>query len=128
MAQATKTVLAYRDRLQRWKKEHAPQSMEEEWYPLFCEALRQEAWIEYFLDELLFCSKEQFKEIKECCSEEVLKIGKRLEQSVGGNDGRNRESQLNDGSDRQRPDKADEEELRAGVSGGSDFEGCVSIE
>ena len=48
----------YRNQLYRWKTEHAPKSLEEEWHPLFCEALERITRVNYLLDILLFGSLE----------------------------------------------------------------------
>ena len=40
--------------LRRWKRDYAPKTQEEEWNPLFVEALQKQAHVEYLLDVLLF--------------------------------------------------------------------------
>ena len=45
-------LLEYRSLLRDWEKRYAPQSMDEEWHPLFCEALDKKDYIDYLLDEL----------------------------------------------------------------------------
>lgn len=39
--------------LRRWKEEYAPRRPDEEWHPLFTEALSRESHVEYLLDVLL---------------------------------------------------------------------------
>ena len=39
--------------LQDWKEQYAPQPSDEEWHPLFCEALQKIDYVEYLLDELI---------------------------------------------------------------------------
>lgn len=82
---AWEVLLEYRSLLRDWEKRYAPQSMDEEWHPLFCKALDKKDYIEYLLDELMLCSKDQFEEMRSCCGKEVEKIGERLGQLAGGN-------------------------------------------
>ena len=44
----------YRNLLRRWKRDYAPKTPEEEWHPLFVEALQKQSHVEYLLDVLLF--------------------------------------------------------------------------
>ena len=39
--------------LRRWKRDYAPKTPEEEWHPLFVEALQKQSHVEYLLDVLL---------------------------------------------------------------------------
>ena len=81
---AWRILTEYRSLLREWEKEYAPQSMDEDWHPLFCEALRKKDYIDYLLDELMLCSKDQFKEMKDSCGKEVEKIEKRLGEVAAG--------------------------------------------
>lgn len=80
----------YRSLLRDWEKRYAPQSMDEEWHPLFCEALDKKDYIDYLLDELMLCSKDQFEEMRNNCGKEVDKIDERLERYVRENDSKDR--------------------------------------
>lgn len=84
--QAGDVLLEYRSLLRDWEKRYAPQSIDEEWHPLFCEALDKKDYIDYLLDELMLCSKDQFEEMRNSCGKEVEKIGERLERYVREND------------------------------------------
>ncbi|MDO4976510.1 MAG: CHC2 zinc finger domain-containing protein [Eubacteriales bacterium] len=79
---AVRILLQYRDLLKVWETQYAPKNMDDEWHPLFCEALNQKNYIEYLLDELLQCSKAQFMEMKNCCRKEVDRIEKRLSEAL----------------------------------------------
>ena len=83
-------LLEYRSLLRDWEKRYAPQSMDEDWHPLFCEALNKKDYIDYLLDELMLCSKDQFEEMRNSCGKEVVKIGERLERYVRENGGKDR--------------------------------------
>lgn len=50
---AEDVLLRYREWLRFWEQFHCPETMEEEWHPLFCEALNKKSWIDYLLDELM---------------------------------------------------------------------------
>ena len=51
---AVDVVIAYKWKLKDWQMRFASKSMEdEEWHPLFVEALRNKDRIEYLLDELM---------------------------------------------------------------------------
>lgn len=48
-----KSLSDYLHLLKEWKIKYAPKSMDEEWHPLFCEALNNIDQTEYLLDTLL---------------------------------------------------------------------------
>ena len=66
--------------LREWQEQYAPHSAEEEWNPLFCEALEKKAYIEYLLDVLLYAPLSERVELVADYGEEVLRIERRLEQ------------------------------------------------
>ena len=43
----------YRNRLGRWKRDYAPKGPEDDWHPLFVEALQKQDYVDYLLDVLL---------------------------------------------------------------------------
>lgn len=45
--------------LRRWETQHAPQTPDDEWHPLFVEALQRMSYIEYLLDILIDGSLEE---------------------------------------------------------------------
>lgn len=96
--------------------------------PLFCEALDKKDYIDYLLDELMLCSKDQFEEMRSSCGKEVEKIGKRLGQLARGNAGRDRACPGIDGGSAEGSGHADKEKLCACLPRGSDPEGCVPPE
>ena len=49
----------YHNLLRRWKRDYAPKTPEEEWHPLFVEALQKQSHVEYLLDVLLFSDMEE---------------------------------------------------------------------
>lgn len=70
--------------LNAWEKEYAPQSVDDEdWHPLFYEALDRKAFIEYVLDELLAAGPSDYEELRHCFGKEVERIEKRLERYAG---------------------------------------------
>lgn len=71
----------YLSLLRSWETNYAPKSMDDDdWHPLFCEALDRKSFIEYVLDELLAAGKSEYEELRHCCGKEVEKIEKRLER------------------------------------------------
>ena len=51
---AENVLLRYLRWMEFWKKFYKPESMEEEWHPLFVEALQNESKISYLVDKLMF--------------------------------------------------------------------------
>lgn len=100
--QAWEILLEYRSLLRNWEKRYAPQSKDEEWHPLFCEALDKKDYIDYLLDELMLCSKDQYEEMRNCCGKEVDKIGERLERYVRENGGQDRRDSRVHGANNER--------------------------
>lgn len=82
MDKAVRILIDYHWLLKDWEKRYAPQSMDDEdWHPLFCEALDQKTCVDYLLDELMSCSKTEFIDMKNCCGKEVERIEKRLSEA-----------------------------------------------
>ncbi len=116
---AVKILIEYRWLLRDWEKEYAPQRMDDDWHPLFCEALQRKTYIDHLLDELDQCSKDQFREMKNCCGKEVEEIGKRLERYVGGDAGEDRSTQGQPGAEQEGRGLLDQGQLCASLPGGS---------
>ena len=70
-------------KLREWKEKYAPQSMDDNWHPLFCEALDKTSYVEYVLDELLAAGKPEYEELRRVFGKEVERIEKRLERYTG---------------------------------------------
>ena len=71
-------------KLREWKKKYALQSMNDDnWHPLFCEALDKTSYVEYVLDELLAAGKSEYEELRRVFGKEVERIEKRLERYAG---------------------------------------------
>ena len=49
-----RVLCGYRNLLRRWKEGYAPKTPEDEWNPLFVEALQKQDYVDYLLDTLLF--------------------------------------------------------------------------
>lgn len=77
----------YLCRLREWQERYAPHNAEEEWHPLFCEALEKKDYIEYLLDVLLYAPLSERVELVTDYGEEVLRIERRLEQCTEGAEG-----------------------------------------
>jgi DNA primase len=56
-------LCSYFHLLRQWKTEYAPMQEDEEWHPLFVEAMKNTDRVEYLLEELQGCSPDEAKEI-----------------------------------------------------------------
>lgn len=84
--------------LREWKKQYAPATPEDEWHPLFVEALQRESYIEYLLDILLYGTPEEKKALVAEQRKEVMKLEQRIAEHTADHD-RGR-SQRKSGPDR----------------------------
>lgn len=66
--------------LERWEQEYAPKSPEDEWNPLFIEALQKKAHTEYLLDILLSGTTEERAFVVAEYGKEVRKIEQRISE------------------------------------------------
>lgn len=64
--------------LRDWEKQYAPKYPDEEWHPLFVEALQRKSYIEYLLDILLYGSPEEKKDLIDEQRKEVMKLEQRI--------------------------------------------------
>ncbi len=77
----------YLCQLREWQEQYPPHKAEEEWHPLFCEALEKKDYIDYLLDILLYAPLSERVQLVADYGEEVLKIERRLEQCAKGTAG-----------------------------------------
>ena len=73
-----KVLSDYFHHLRTWKQQYAPKQPEDEWHPLFVEALQRESHIEYLLDVLLYGSDEEKKALVTGQRKEVIKLERRI--------------------------------------------------
>lgn len=73
-----KVLTDYFHLLREWEKKYAPKQPDEEWNPLFAEALHRKNYIEYLLDILLYGSLEERKALVAEQRKEVLKLEQRI--------------------------------------------------
>ena len=64
--------------LRRWETQHAPQTPDDEWHPLFVEALQRKSHIEYLLDTLIDGSPEERQALVAEQRNEVMKLEQRF--------------------------------------------------
>ena len=67
--------------LREWKVQYAPTTPEDEWHPLFVEALQRESYIEYLLDVLLYGTPKEKKALVTEQRKEVMKLEQRIAES-----------------------------------------------
>ena len=73
-----KVLTDYFHLLREWEKKYAPKQPDEEWNPLFAEALYKKNYIEYLLDILLYGSLEERKALVAEQRKEALKLEQRI--------------------------------------------------
>ena len=73
-----KVLTDYFHLLREWEKKYAPKQPDEEWNPLFAEALHRKNYIEYLLDILLYGSLEERKALVAEQRKEALKLEQRI--------------------------------------------------
>ena len=84
----------YRNLLRRWKRDYAPKTPEEEWHPLFVEALQKQSHVEYLLDVLLFSDIGERAALIASYGKEVRNLERRMAdlaaRTAAGRDGHHR--------------------------------------
>ena len=82
--------------LRRWKECYAPKTPEDEWNPLFVEALQKQDYVDYLLDTLLSPDMEERAALIASCGKEVRTIERRMAEldagAAAGCDGRHTRS------------------------------------
>ena len=68
----------YRNLLCRWKEDCAPKTLEDDWNPLFVEALQKQNYVDYLLDTLLFSDMEERASLIASHGKEVRTIERRM--------------------------------------------------
>ena len=68
----------YHNLLRRWKRDYAPKTPEEEWHPLFVEALQKQSHVEYLLDVLLFGETEEKAALIADYGKDVIQLEQRM--------------------------------------------------
>ncbi len=125
---SVRMLLDYKWKLSEWKTKYAPRSMDEEWHPLFCEALDKREWIEYLLDELMFCGKDEYADMKIRHGKEVKALECKLVRLLERESECDQGYQVENDIDRKRTDQTDDEQLSGSNSEGSAPEGSLSNE
>ena len=73
-----KVLSDYFHHLRTWKQQYAPKHPEDEWHPLFVEAMQRESHIEYLLDVLLYGTAEEKKALVAEQRKEVMRLEQRF--------------------------------------------------
>ena len=81
-----KVLSDYYHLLREWKEQYAPKQPEDEWHPLFVEALQRESHIEYLLDVLLYGTAEEKKALVAEQRKEVIRLERRFAEHPDGHD------------------------------------------
>ena len=84
----------YHNLLRRWKRDYAPKTPDEEWHPLFVEALQKQSHVEYLLDVLLFSDIGERAALITSYGKEVRNLERRMAdlaaRTAAGRDGHHR--------------------------------------
>lgn len=81
-----KVLSDYYHLLREWKEQYAPKQPEDEWHPLFVEALQRESHIEYLLDVLLYGTAEEKKALVAEQRKEVIRLEQRFAEHTDRHD------------------------------------------
>lgn len=82
---AIRIMTDYLWKMREWKEKYAPQKMDDDnWHPLFCEAMDKQTYVEYVLDEMLAAGRSEYEELRRVFGKEVERIEKRLERYAAG--------------------------------------------
>lgn len=87
----------YHNLLRRWKKDYAPKTPDEDFHPLFVEALRRMSHVEYLLDVLLFSDIGERAALIASYGKEVRSLERRMADLAA------RDTADRDGRHRSRP-------------------------
>lgn len=80
-------LIRYRNLLELWKEEFAPDNGEQEWDELFCESLEKQDRVQYLLQCFLEADFEERVNIMNEYGKEVRDLGYRLREALEGSDG-----------------------------------------
>ena len=85
-----------RNQLGLWKRDYAPKTPDEDWHPLFVEALQKQDYVDYLLDTLLSPDMEERAALIASYGKEVRTIERRMAEleagAAAGCDGRHTRS------------------------------------
>ena len=81
-----KVLSDYFHHLRTWKQQYAPKHPEDEWHPLFVEAMQRESHIEYLLDVLLYGTAEVKKALVAEQRKEVMNLEQRFAENPDEHD------------------------------------------
>ena len=75
----------YRNLLRRWKRDYAPKTPDEDFHPLFVEALQKQDYVDYLLDVLLFGETEEKAALITDYGKDVIQLEKRMAELAAAN-------------------------------------------
>ena len=91
-----RVLCEYRNQLGLWKRDYAPKTPDEDWHPLFVEALQKQDYVDYLLDTLISPDMEERAALIASCGKEVRTIERRMAEfeagAAAGCDGRHTRS------------------------------------
>lgn len=75
-----RALVSYLHLLEGWQRQYAPKPEDEEWHPLFLEAIQNTARVEYLLDELQSCTADEAKEVLASSKNEIARYAARVRE------------------------------------------------
>jgi hypothetical protein len=75
-----RVLCSYLHLLENWQEQYAPQQTDEEWHPLYTEALQNIDRVNYLLDELQGCTANEAQEILSGCKNEIARYAARVRE------------------------------------------------
>lgn len=75
-----RALCSYYHLLRQWEAEYAPKQEDEDWHPLYLEALRNTVRVEYLLDELQGCSPDKAREFIALNKNEIGRYANRVRE------------------------------------------------
>ena len=73
-------LYSYLHLLQDWERQYLPKPEDEEWHPLFMEALQNKDRVIYLLDELQSCTIDDAKNLIAACKNEIAQYASRVRE------------------------------------------------
>lgn len=73
-----RVLSGYHNLLRRWKQDYAPKTPDEDFHPLFVEALQKQDYVDYLLDVLLSPDMEERAALIIDCGKEVSNLERRM--------------------------------------------------
>lgn len=75
-----RVLCLYLHLLRDWERQYTPKPEDEEWHPLFMEALQNKDRVDYLIDELQSCTPDEAKSLIAECKNEIARYASRVRE------------------------------------------------